>query len=129
LLRLRTDLVDLLEATADGRLEELGPLEWDPRPAVCVVMASAGYPGEYGKGFPIRGLEEAAKLPDVKVFHAGTAMGPDGQVIATGGRVLGVTALGSNIANAKLEAYRAVKAIRWEGAWCRKDIADKAIGK
>jgi phosphoribosylamine--glycine ligase len=129
LLRLRTDLVDLLEATADGRLDELGPLQWDPRPAVCVVMASAGYPGDYGKGFPIRGLEEAAKLPDVKVFHAGTAMAADGQVIATGGRVLGVTALGSNIANAKLEAYRAVKAIRWEGAWCRKDIADKAIGK
>ncbi len=126
LMRLKTDLVEMLLATAEGRLDQLGPLQWDPRPAVCVVMASAGYPDSYQKGFPIRGLDEAAKLPDVKVFHAGTAI-KDGQVVTSGGRVLGVTAMGDTIAKAKLQAYTAVKAIRWEGAWCRKDISDKAF--
>jgi len=126
LMRLKTDLVDVLEATVDGRLEQLGPLEWDPRPAVCVVMASEGYPGDYKKGLPIRGLDGAAKVPDVKVFHAGTQLADD-QVVTAGGRVLGVTALGDSIAKAKLQAYTAVKEIRWEGAWCRKDISDKAF--
>lgn len=127
LMRLKTDLVDVLELAVDGRLEELQQLEFDPRPAVCVVMASEGYPGDYEKGKPIRGLEQAAELPDVKVFHAGTAEW-DGRVVNTGGRVLGVTALGDTVAQAKLQAYRGVKCIRWEGAWCRKDIADKAFG-
>ncbi len=126
LMRLKTDLVELLEATVEGRLDKLGPLEWDPRPAVCVVMASEGYPGSYTTGHPIRGLDEAAKLPDVKVFHAGTKKA-DGRVVTAGGRVLNVTALGSSIANAKLNAYTAVKCIRWDGAWCRKDISDKAL--
>jgi len=88
-------------------------------------MASAGYPGPFERGFPIRGLDEAAKLPDVKVFHAGTATA-DGKVVTNGGRVLSVTALGNSIPAAKLLAYTAVKQIRWEGAWCRKDISDKA---
>ena len=127
LMRLKTDLVDVLEAAADGRLDEIESLEWDPRPAVCVVMASEGYPGSYTKGHPIRGLAEAGEVPDVKVFHAGTAL-RDGQVVTSGGRVLGVTALGSSIPNAKLQAYTAVKKIRWDGAWCRKDISDKAMG-
>jgi phosphoribosylamine--glycine ligase len=127
LMRLKTDLVDLLEAAIEERLEKLAPLEWDPRPAVCVVMASKGYPEKYEKGFPIRGLDEAAKLADVKVFHAGTALDAKGQVVNAGGRVLDVTALGETIAQAKLRAYTAVKCIRWEGAWCRKDIADKAM--
>lgn len=126
LMRLRTPLIDVLEATVEERLDTLPPLEFDPRPAVCVVMASEGYPGPYERGFPIRGLDEAAKLPDVKVFHAGTAT-VDGQVVTNGGRVLAVTALGTSIAAAKLQAYTAVKCIRWRGAWCRKDIADKAI--
>jgi phosphoribosylamine---glycine ligase len=126
LMRLKSDLLDLLEATVDGRLDQLGPLEWDPRPAVCVVMASQGYPGEYTKGQPIRGLVDADSLPDVKVFHAGTAISADG-VVTDGGRVLDVTALGDSIAKAKLNAYRAVKCIRWPGAWCRKDISDKAV--
>jgi phosphoribosylamine--glycine ligase len=126
LMRLQSDLVDLLEATVDGRLDEVSPPQWDPRPAVCVVMASEGYPGSYEKGQPIRGLEEAAKLPDVKVFHAGTAL-RDGQVVTDGGRVLGVTALGSSISAAKLQSYKAVKSIRFSGAWCRKDISDKAL--
>jgi phosphoribosylamine---glycine ligase len=125
LMRLKTDLVDILEAAVDGRLDRIGPLEWDPRPAVCVVMASQGYPGAYEKGHPIRGLLAAESLPDVKIFHAGTAL-RDGEVITDGGRVLSVTALGENIAKAKLNVYRAIKCIRWPGAWCRKDISDKA---
>jgi phosphoribosylamine--glycine ligase len=126
LMRLKTDIVDLLEATIDGKLEELGPLQWDSRSAVCVVMASEGYPGPYEKGRPIRGLSEAAAIPDVKVFHAGTEL-VDGQVVTSGGRVLGVTALGNSLSAAKLQAYTAVKCIRWPGAWCRKDISDKAL--
>jgi phosphoribosylamine--glycine ligase len=126
LMRLKSDLLDVLEATVDGRLEELPPLEWDPRPAVCVVMASQGYPGDYTKGHPIRGLDDAERVPDVKVFHAGTAL-KDDKVVTAGGRVLNVTALGETIAQAKLNAYRAVKCIRWPGAWCRKDISDKAL--
>jgi phosphoribosylamine--glycine ligase len=127
LMRLKTDLLDILEATVAGRLDEIEPLEWDPRPAVSVVMASHGYPGDYEKGFPIRGLADAETQSDVKVFHAGTAMKND-QVVTAGGRVLNVTALGDTISQAKLNAYRAVKCIRWSGAWCRKDISDKAAG-
>jgi phosphoribosylamine---glycine ligase len=126
LMRLQSDLLDLLEATVDGSLDEVPPPQWDPRPAVCVVMASEGYPGKYERGQPIRGLDEAAKVPDVKVFHAGTTL-HDGQVVTNGGRVLGVTALGSSISAAKLQAYTGVKSIRFSGAWCRKDISDKAL--
>ncbi|TWU23572.1 phosphoribosylamine--glycine ligase [Bythopirellula polymerisocia] len=125
-MRLQSDLVDVLEAAADGRLDEAAEMVWDPRPAVCVVMASEGYPGEYTKGHPIRGLTEAAAVPNAKVFHAGTKL-VDGQVVTNGGRVLGVTALGNSISAAKLQAYTAVKCIRWNGAWCRKDISDKAL--
>lgn len=126
LMRLQTDLVEVLEATIDGRLDELPALAWDSRPSVCVVMASEGYPGNYEKGKVISGLDEAAALPDVKVFHSGTQLAGD-QVVTSGGRVLAVTALGNNIATAKLQAYTAVKCIRWPGAWCRKDISDKAL--
>ncbi|QDU74170.1 Phosphoribosylamine--glycine ligase [Bremerella volcania] len=126
LMRLKSDLVDILEACAVGDLESIDPPEWDTRPAVCVVMASEGYPGSYEKGKPIRGLEEATKLEDVKVFHAGTTTSGD-QVVTNGGRVLGVTAIGDTISAAKLKAYTAVKCIRWDGAWCRKDISDKAL--
>jgi phosphoribosylamine--glycine ligase len=118
--------VDLLEATVDDRLDQIDPIHWDSRPSVCVVMASEGYPGSYERGKPIRGLDEAAALSDVKVFHAGTAT-TDGQVVTAGGRVLGVTALGESISQAKLKAYSGVKCIRWQGAWCRKDISDKAL--
>ena len=125
LMRLNTDLLDVLLAASEGRLRDLPALEWDPRPSVCVVMASEGYPGAYTKGHPIRGLDQAAALPDVKVFHAGTAQ-QGGQIVNHGGRVLGVTAIGDDLAAAKKRAYEAVKCIRWEGAWCRKDISDKA---
>jgi len=128
LMRLNSDLFEILSAAAAGRLEEIERPVWDPRPAVCVVMASEGYPGAYEKGKPIRGLAEAAELPDVKVFHAGTAKDEQDRVVTAGGRVLGVTALGNSISSAKLNAYTAVKHIRWEGAWCRKDISDKALG-
>ncbi len=128
LMRLKSDLAQVLFAAADGKLDEIEPLEWDPRPSVCVVMASAGYPGEYEKGKPLRGLDEAALVPDSKVFHAGTIKLGD-QIVNDGGRVLGVTALGESLSEAKLKAYQAVRCIRWEGAWCRKDISDKATGR
>ncbi|MBL8799886.1 MAG: phosphoribosylamine--glycine ligase [Planctomycetia bacterium] len=128
LMRLRTDLVDLLLATAEDRLDEFADkLVWDPRPAVCVVLCSGGYPGSYPKGKVISGLEEAAKLPDVKVFHAGTKL--EKNVITTdGGRVLGVTALGDTLSQAKRRAYEAVEKISFPGMHYRKDIADKALG-
>ena len=125
LMRLKTDLAVVLKAAADNKLSDLPPLQWDPRPAVCVVMASEGYPGSYEKGHPIRGLADADHLEGVKVFHAGTQKS-GGRIVNSGGRVLGVTALGDDIAAAKLRAYQAVKCIRWDGAWCRKDISDKA---
>ncbi len=125
LMRLKTDLLKLLIAAADGRLDRFPALEWDPRPAICVVMASQGYPDVYQKGLPIRGLDDAAHDADVKVFHAGTTRVGD-QIVTDGGRVLGVTAIGNDLSVAKRNAYGAVKKIRWEGAWCRKDISDKA---
>jgi phosphoribosylamine--glycine ligase len=91
-------------------------------------MASEGYPGTVEKGQLIRGLEAAAALPDVQVFHAATRAA-DGKVLADGGRVLAVTARGASLGKAKLQAYTAVKAIRWSGAWCRKDIADKGLNR
>ncbi|MGD9126142.1 MAG: phosphoribosylamine--glycine ligase [Planctomycetia bacterium] len=126
LSRLKTDLLELCLATAEGRLEEIESLEWDPRPAVCVVMASEGYPGSYSKGHAIRGIEQANETENVKVFHAGTKIS-NGEIVTSGGRVLGVTGLGNTISQAKLAAYSGVKCIRWPGAWCRKDISDKAI--
>jgi phosphoribosylamine--glycine ligase len=128
LMRLKTDLVDVFEATIDGTLDQIAPLDWDSRPAVCVVMASKGYPGDYEKGFSIQGLNEAAKVPKTKVFHAGTALNESGEIVTSGGRVLGVTGLGATVAEAKSVAYEAVNCIHWDGAWCRKDIAAKALG-
>jgi phosphoribosylamine--glycine ligase len=127
LMRLQSDLFDVLVAAADGRLAEIETLQWDPRPSICVVMASEGYPGSYEKGRQITGLAEASDIEDVKVFHAGTRL-IDGNVVTAGGRVLGVTAIGNSISAAKLKAYTAVQKIRWPGAWCRKDISDKALG-
>ncbi|MEM6776168.1 MAG: phosphoribosylamine--glycine ligase [Planctomycetota bacterium] len=126
LMRLKTDLVDVMQATIDGNLGDLGPLEFDERPAICVVMASEGYPGDYAKGHTITGIPDADAMDDVKVFHAGTKVTSDG-ITNNGGRVLGVTAMGNSISAAKLQAYTAVQKIRWKGAWCRKDISDKAL--
>lgn len=125
MMRMKGDLLEVMLAVCEGRLDEVS-IEWDDRPAVCVVMASGGYPGAYEKGKVIHGLEEAGKMKDVMVFHAGTAK--HGQEIVTnGGRVLGVTALGDTIAQAKARAYEAVGKISFEGAYYRRDIADKAI--
>lgn len=124
LMRLKTDLAEVLLAAAEGRLDAIDPLEWDDRPAVCVVMASEGYPGSYEKGRPITGLDAAAELDHVKVFHAGTRL-QGSQVVNHGGRVLGVTAMGDDIFDAKRRAYEAVKRIHWDGGWTRSDISDK----
>lgn len=124
LMRLKSDLAQVLSLAANGKLHELEGLEWDPRPAVCVVMASEGYPGNYEKGRPISGLEEADRVPDVKVFHAGTT-DKQGMVVNAGGRVLGVTALGETVSKARESAYTAVDLIKWEGGWCRRDISAK----
>jgi len=128
LMRLKSDLLTLLESVALETLgeSEIDAVEWDPRHAVCVVMCSGGYPGKYDVKKPIYGLEEAGKLSDVKVFHAGTKLLPD-RVITDGGRVLGVTALGNTLAEAKAKAYAAVKLISFTGAHFRTDIADKAL--
>jgi phosphoribosylamine--glycine ligase len=128
LMRLKSDLVDLLEAVADERLDELeDKVVWDPRPSVCVVMCSGGYPGKYATGKPILGIAEAEKLPDVKVFHAGTKIDERNRLVTDGGRVLGVTALGKDLAAAKARAYEAVKLIDFNGMHYRTDIADKAL--
>lgn len=126
LMRLQTDLVDLLEAVADETLDSLpeDKLVWDPRPAITVVMTSKGYPGNYAKGYPIAGLAEVKEMPDVKVFHAGTRV-HEGRVVTDGGRVLNVTALGNTLAEAKIRAYKAVRKINFTGATYRKDIGDK----
>jgi phosphoribosylamine--glycine ligase len=89
-------------------------------------MASEGYPGDYSKGHPISGIAEADKVPGAKVFHAGTTISKAGEVVNAGGRVLGVTAMGDTIADAKRAAYEAVDKISWQGGWCRRDISDKA---
>ena len=125
LARLKSDLLEVLLAVCDGTLDRI-TLEWDRRPAICVVMASGGYPGDYEKGKKISGLVKAQQLEDVIVFHAGTK-DVDGDIVTNGGRVLGVTALGDTIRDAKANAYIAVDKIKFDGAYCRRDIADKAI--
>jgi phosphoribosylamine--glycine ligase len=127
LMRLKSDLLEIMLAVCDGRLDEV-TLRWDPRPAVCVVIAAGGYPGEYERGKIITGIPEAEQLEDVVVFHAGTAA-KNGNIVTNGGRVLGVTAMGQTIAKAKAKAYEAVDKIKFDGAYCRRDIADKAIKK
>lgn len=126
LVRLESSLLDLLDAAVDRRLETLEPPAWRPGASVTVVMASEGYPGEIRKGFPIRGLDAARRVEGVQVFEAATRA-HDGGIVNDGGRVLAVTAAAASLGRAKLQAYTAVKEIRWLGAWCRKDIADKGL--
>jgi phosphoribosylamine---glycine ligase len=123
--RLESDLVELLDASASGTLGKTG-LKWKPEAAVCVVLASGGYPGNCPKGKVISGLNAANKLPNTKVFHAGTAL-KDGQIVTNGGRVLGVTALGKDLRAAQAAAYAAVEKIHFDGAHFRRDIASKAL--
>lgn len=119
--RLQGDLLPVLEAVVDGRLPDV-ELAWDPRPAVCVILASAGYPGTYDIGKPIRGLDDFPESDDVFVFHAGTRQ-ENGQVYTSGGRVLGVTALGRDVAEARARAYEGAARITFSGRTCRRDIA------
>ncbi len=125
--RLKSDLLTALRAARDGRLNEI-ELEWHDQAALCVVMASKGYPGFYDKGSVIRGIGAAEAATGATVFHAGTSRA-DGETTATGGRVLGVTALGDTIAEAQAAAYRAVEMIDWPGGFYRRDIGWRAVGR
>lgn len=125
LMRLENDLIDIIEAVLAGRLNMVR-LQIDPRPAICVVMASGGYPGAYQSGKRIKGLKKAAALAGVEVFHAGTKT-VKGHVVTAGGRVLGVTALGETVIAAREKAYQAVSVIHWTGCQFRHDIGEKAM--
>lgn len=124
--RMKSDIVPILLAVTEGRLNEVD-LQWkEDGAAVCVVMTSSGYPGKYERGQEISGIEQAEQLPGVAVFHAGTSYA-DGKVVTNGGRVLGVTALESDIPQAIRKAYMAATRISWTGAYYRKDIGQKAL--
>jgi phosphoribosylamine--glycine ligase len=120
MMRLKSDLLEVMLAVADGKLDQI-ELKWDPRPALCVVATSRGYPGDYPTGLPITGLDDADALPDVKVFHSGTARrGND--IVTAGGRVLGVTALGNTLAGARRRVDEALNLIHFDGMHYRRDI-------
>ncbi len=127
MMRLKSDLLPALVATADGVLENFD-LRWRDETALTVVMATKGYPGDYDKGSVIGGLEAADADPDVEIFHAGTARNGD-DIAASGGRVLAVTALGQNVAEAQARAYRAIDLIDWPEGFCRRDIGWRAIAR
>lgn len=126
LSRFEGDLLDVMRKVTQEKLAE-AELVWSDEPAVCVVMASGGYPGDYRKGYPISGLEEAART-GAKVFHAGTAF-KDGRIVNAGGRVLGVTARGADVREAIANAYRAVDCIHWQDAFARRDIGYRALAR
>ena len=125
MMRLQTDLAQIMLAVCDGTLDQL-EIHWDQRPAMCVVASSKGYPGPYAKGLPITGIADADAMPDVKVFHSGTAI-EDDKLVTSGGRVLAVTALGRDIHEAHTNAYAAMDKIHFEGMHFRKDIGSQAM--
>lgn len=125
MLRLQTDLVDLLYATALGHLATVTP-SWSADPSLCVVMAAEGYPGPVVKNTPIENLDAAGRVQNVEIFHAGT-VAKDDQILANGGRVLGVCATGATVAAARESAYQAVDLIHWPRGFCRRDIAWRAL--
>ncbi len=125
MMRMRTDIVDLIDAALEGELDKQ-ELRWDDSVSVCVVMASRGYPGHYEKGLEIKGLDSSGAMPGTVVFHAGTAI-KNGKTVTDGGRVLGVTALGGSYREAVGRAYEAVEKISWEGVHYRKDIGWRAL--
>jgi phosphoribosylamine--glycine ligase len=127
LMRLESDLVEAIEGSIEGRVSD-GDFRWSPDASVCVVIASGGYPGTYDTGKKIMGLEDAAKMEGVKIFHAGTTE-RDGAFYTSGGRVLGVTARATDLPTAVQKAYAAVSSIGFEGAHYRKDIAVRALRK
>jgi phosphoribosylamine---glycine ligase len=122
--RMKSDLLPLLIATIEGRLENVA-IEFDPRIAVTVILASGGYPGKYETGKPIEGLETAARLPEVQIFHAGTKR-QDGRTVTSGGRVLAITALGDSVTQARARAYAAISQIHFDGCHFRRDIAQRS---
>jgi phosphoribosylamine--glycine ligase len=124
--RLTTDLLEVMLAVARGDVSNL-KLQWDDAWAVSVVLASAGYPGDYEKGKPITGVTAAEALVDVMVYHAGTKLLEDGTLVTNGGRVLNVTALGSSFEEARDRAYEACDLIDFEGKWLRHDIGARAL--
>jgi len=126
LMRLQSDLLPLLLATAEGKLEEQQAPVWDKRVAVCVVACSEGYPGDYKKGVPIFGIERVQQGPDLQVFHAGTSQRLGGDLLTAGGRVLAVTALGDDAAAARAKAYAALQQIEFAGMHYRRDIGLRA---
>jgi len=127
LLRLKSDLLDMIEGVVEGRLGKVRP-DWDERASVCIVMASGGYPGSYDKGKEIKGLDQALALDGVGIFHAGTKA--DGKKILTaGGRVLGLCALGDGIGAAIPRAYEAAEKVSWPGLHYRRDIGQKALDR
>ena len=128
MMRLESSLVDLIEGALDGTLASTD-LRWRPAASACVVMAAGGYPGSYGKGAAIDGIDAASELDGVTVFHAGTTRDGDGTWRTAGGRVLGVTALGDGIAGAVARAYDGVERIRWDGVHYRTDIGHRAIAR
>lgn len=125
--RLKSDLLTAFIAARDGMLKDID-LRWSDETALTVVMASKGYPGSYAKGQPISGLVDAARLPGVQIFHAGTAM-RGGKVVANGGRVLDVTAMGKTVSEAQARAYAAVDLIHWDGCFARRDIGWRAVAR
>jgi len=125
--RLKTDFAEVLLACAEGRLAELGPLDWSDEVGVSVVLASGGYPGDYATGKRITGIAFAQEVPGVTVYHAGTRLAADGSIETAGGRVLNVTALGPDFAIARERAYEATERIRFEGMFFRTDIGLKAL--
>ena len=125
MMRLKTDLAEVMLAVCDGKLDEID-LKWDTRPAISIVAASKGYPGIYPKGLPITGIADADAMSDVKVFQAGTAL-KEGKLVTAGGRVLAVTALGLNIREARDRAYQAMSKIQFEGMHFRTDIGYQAL--
>ena len=124
--RLRSDLLEILLAGAEGRLGEV-KVEWSDDISLCVVMAANGYPGAYAKNTVIDGVNEAGQIDGTTVFHAGTARGDKGELLSVGGRVLGITATGENIGHAKRLAYEAVDQIKWPDGFCRRDIGWRAV--
>jgi phosphoribosylamine--glycine ligase len=125
MMRFRGDLLEVMLAVAEGRLDKV-ELNWDPRPALCVVATSKGYPGPYEGGVPITGIANADSMKDVKVFQAGTRMS-GGELVTDGGRVLGVTALGDTVADAQKRAYQAMNLVHFDGMHFRRDIGQQAI--
>lgn len=126
MMRLKGDLVDIMLATCEGRLDEVD-LSWDPRYCCCVVMASGGYPGSYEKGLPIEGIAQAEAQADVKVFHAGTRKTRDGKLVTAGGRVLNVCAMGQTLKEAQQKANAACEKIHFEGGFFRHDIGFRVM--